>query len=501
MAEINKVGYSTHILGTVKSVMSCLGIILYDKYDISGKSNKYRKISLYNITDIFDIVKSTNKYLEITRENTEGDFKYLHANGRIEGFNTIIYLSPINGSPIGYTEFKNTQGIGRDTNILLNLKASVEDFDVILNNTLENAENAEKKYVGTGLGDYTSNKVAWKAAFQTERGQKHYTKFLDQAKQTQDSIFLDSGVVTMLSDTGDLGFMKLGIERNMNYSPLGYEFKNFTISNYGNDIVLTTWNGTNYCVTSLTQKNRFNELIRYTKSSTGYFTLPEEDDYTNTITHAAGKYIVCNSTGQGKSINRAYNIETREWEKSTYNNVFVDPLDKSNKLYDIPSTFIMTLIYKYMPELANAYYTFRDGEYVKLIRKIGNWFILNVIRNQKSVYLVAGVNYSLYITPEQLTDLIFYDDNLIILNTPNHYRLYTGDRVERYTEEAKNLIGNINSNASPEVIMKSSSIHSSRFNDLRRGAFIDYSGLPEFVAGYRGHLFYVNKNKQTINFL
>ena len=229
MAEINKIGYSTHILGTVKSVMSCLGIILYDKSDISDGSRR-KRVSLYNIEEVYKLVLASGKYLELTRETENDGFSYKHNNGKITGFNVILYLDPSNKNPLGYTEFTNTQGEKRDTNIYLDLHASVEDFDVRLNDNLDNAEHAKKTYIGDDLKDYTSSKVILNDIDKVETGHKHYTKFLTQSIVTSDSIFLDSGIVAELANVDNLGLIKLGIERNMNYSPLEYDFETLSIS-------------------------------------------------------------------------------------------------------------------------------------------------------------------------------------------------------------------------------------------------------------------------------
>lgn len=503
MAGINKIGYSTHILGTVKSVMSCLGIILYNKYDISD-GDKYKRISLYNINEIFNLVKK-GPYLELTRETTDENdyFIYLHENGRIEGFNVIIYINPIDGSPLGYTEFTNTQGQDRDTNIYLELQAEVLDFDVRLNDNLDNVEYAIKTYTGKGLGDYTSAKDVFNGLKDVEKGNKHYTKFLSQSQRSNDSIYLDCGTVARLENLNGLGFIKLGLERNMNYSPLDYDFENFNISYYGDDIVLCSWTGTNYCITSLTLRNAFGDLIRYTKSNKGYFTLPSTDGVMNTIDHAAGKYIICKTTSSGNSRMRAFNIETKSWEETTNPNVFVDPLDKSNTLYELPGAIKSDSFFRYLPELKNMFYDYKENEYLKVIRKVGPWFVLNVKRNDKSLVLVTGIAFSLYLTPDQLKDLMFFDDNTLILNTKNAYLIYNGFRQTKYTKSASNLIGTKGKvlNTSVESVDKEQELYKTSFNDVRRGAYPQTKGLPEFVAGFKGHLFYVDKSNHIINFL
>ena len=285
----------------------------------------------------------------------------------------------------------------------------------------------------------------------------------------------------------------------MNYSPLEYDFTNFSISYYGNDIVLSTWKDTNYCISSLTQRNSFGDLIRYTKSNKGYFTLPE-DDYTNIIDHTAGKYIICKSSLNGTSKMRAFNIEKRGWENTSGVTLFVDPLDKSNKLYELPSAIQSSSFFRYLPELKNMFYDYKDNEYLKVLRKVGSWFILSVRRNNNSLILVSGLAFSLYLTPNQLQDLLFYDDNTLILNTTNSYLIYRGFRETRYTKAALNLVGG-SGNTTVESVYKTQDLYKTKFNELRRGVYPNTSGLPKFVSGFKGHLFYIDDENYTINFL
>ena len=492
MAGINKIGYSTHILGTVKSVMSCLGIILYDKSKISD-GNKHKRISLYNIDEIYKLVIDSDNYLELTRETAEEDdyFKYSHENGRIKGFNVIIYISPVDGSPLGYTEFTNTQGEQRDTNIYLELKADIQDFDVRLNNNLDNVEYAKKEYLGDELKNYTSSKVILEDIKKLEGGNKFYTKFLSQASMTSNSVFLDSGLVTELKSIGDLGFVKLGIEKGMNYSPFDYDFENFGISYYGDDIVLCAWTDLNYCITSLTQKNSFGELIRYTKSNTGYFTLPGD---VKKIDYMSGKYIVCDDDS------KVFNVENREWLKLSYPRAIVDTLDKTNYLYQLPSSMQSSSFYKYMPELKNMYYDYKDREYIRVRRKVGSWFVLDVMRDSNELILITGLTSCLYITPDQLKDVIFFDDNTLILNTSNAYKIYRGVKRTWYSDDANKLLTG-KSGTYTESVRKTADLYSTPFNDLRRGVYPETTGIPNFVAGFLGHLFYVDKSKHIINYL
>lgn len=504
MAGINNVGYSTHILGTVKSVMKCLGIILYNRYEISD--TKLTRISLYNINEVYDALTKSGKgeYIEVTREDTDSPFIYEYtvakSNNLDNGFSTIIYLSPVDNTPLGYTEFRLVQGKNRDINIILNLKSSVEDLDVVLTNSLGNVENSNKNYLGKELHNYTSSSTALDSIKQKESINKNYTKFLNQAKMSNCSIYLDSGFVKKFDLTGELGFVKLNIFKNMNYSLLEYDFDKFNISFYGADIILGTWTGLNYCITSLTQKNKFGELIRYTKSNTGYFTLPPKNGIRpNKILYSAGKYIICEFE---KTIS-SFNIETREWEEQANEIALVDPLDPSNKLYDLPNEVDLDTVYKTFPDLVNTFYDYKQEKSFRIIRKVGNWIILEVVKNSEIIYIVSGISYALTILPKQLDRLIFLDDNTLILNNSTEYCIYRGIGTQGITPEAKRLLEDETSmDAEIMRINKFSSLFTTEFNSLRRGPYpLTTSKIPEIVAAFCGHLFYIDKQNHLINIL
>lgn len=502
MAGINNVGYSTHILGTVKSVMKCLGIILYNRYEISDTG--LTRISLYNIKEVYKVLtKEGGKCVKISRNSTEEPFIYnksIAQSGNLDnGFSTVIYLSPVDDAPLGYTEFRLVQGKDRDINITLDLRSSVEDLNVILNNSLSNVENStNKNYLGDNLGEYTSSSIALDCIKTRENINKNYTKFLNQAKKSNYPVYLDSGFIKKFDLTGDLGFIKLNIFRNMNYSPLEFEFENFNISLYGSDIVLGTWTGLNYCITSLTQRNKFGELIRYTKSNTGYFTLPPKNGMRPyKILYNAGKYLICDF---GNDTTAPFNIETREWEEITNSIALVDPLDPSNTLYDLTEEIDLSTIYKTFPDLVNTFYNYKQEKSIKILRKVGNWIVIRVMRDNRVVYVITGISYSLYITPEQLDKIIYLDDNTLILNSTDNYCIYRGIGEEAYTPEAARLL-NIKTNAGAININKSSSLSHSDFNDLRRGPYPLTVSIPDIVTAFCGHLFYIDRQNHLINIL
>ena len=495
MADVN-FGYSTHILGTVKQAKSCLGIVLYDKYKFQNVEG-YNKISLYNLEQDYEVIIENGPYLKLTREKVGDSFQYLHTNRELSsGFNVIIYLDPVTSSPVGYTEFSNNQGKNRDLTINLELSASVNTLDIVLNNNLSIAERVDREYTGTGLNEYTSGSVL-KSDVLSIQPKYPYSKFLSQAQYSGGAI-TDAGLVKKIED--ELKFVKVGIARNVVYSPTFYNFTNFNVSFLGDDIVLCAWNGINYCISSLSKKNDFGNLITYTKSTTGYYTLLQDDGSTNVIKYAAGKYLVCESVLKTlRVVTRVFDFTTRSWVKTINPNVFVDPCDQYNRVYDLPSSISYEQAYLYLPEISNSFYSYLDTDYVNVVRKTGNWIVTSRVESGKRLYMISGLSFSLYIKKEELDDIIFLDDNTLILKRDDELRVYRGIGETRYTESAAELIGG-KLNTKYEIIRLGDDIMSSILNPLRRGAIPENGKVPEVVCGFSGYLFYTTEDYK-INFL
>ena len=490
-------GYNTHILGTVKQAKSCLGIVLYDKYKFQNIEG-YNKLSLYNLEQNYDVIVEKGPHLLLTRQDVSTPFDYKHTNRELtSGFNVMIYLDPVTNAPVGYTEFSNNQGKERDILIYLDLNASVETLEIELVNKLDSAERVEREYIGNELNKYTSAKNL-KSDVKDLQLKSPYSKFLTQAAYTGGSI-TDAGLVKKIED--ELKFVKLGIARNVVYSPNHYDFTNFNVSFLGDDIVLCTWNGTNYCVSSLSKKNDFGNLITYTKSNTGYYTLPQDDGSTNIIKYSAGKYLVCESVLETKRVvTRAFDFTVRRWADTVNPVVFVDPYDQYNRLYDIPSSFSYDAAYKYLPEVSNSFYKFLDNDTVYVNRKVGNWIVFGKVINGQRLYMIAGLSFALYVTKEELEDIIYLDDNSLILKKDEKMLLYRGISTTKYTEAARTLAKVSGVSVSYETINVGDDIISSAFGPLRRGAIPENGLVPDIKCGFGGYLFYTT-NDYRINFL
>ena len=101
-------GYSTYVIGNSSNISNSLEVILYNKND--NWDPKLPKISLYNIEQVYSglLTSSGGNYIRLNRTTPEEPFKY--ENNLPSGFTVIIYMSVIDNTPIGYTEFLNSQG-------------------------------------------------------------------------------------------------------------------------------------------------------------------------------------------------------------------------------------------------------------------------------------------------------------------------------------------------------------------------------------------------------
>lgn len=517
---------STRVLGTVKSITSGLKIIVYNRYDFT-KVSGYSKISLYNLEEIYNLVTSYKKedhslYELLVRNSDVEPYEFsTEDKAGTSGFNVIIYLSNIDSSPIGFTEFNNTQGRERDIWIYPEQTATVSEFSITLSNSLtsliNNTTSATKTYIGTGLKDYTSL-----GSIRVKNGNKKgYTRNISEVKykSSELGVHLDSGLVRNNSEA--LEYIKLSVERDTEFSPYGYEFTNFGLSYYGDDIVLYTWNGENYCATSLTKRNKFGNLIVYTKSGTGYFTLPASKEYEkNTILYTAGKYIVCESTVPGvsnKKFQRLFDIETREWIQPDYKFI-LDALDPTNTVIELPNSLTYKDIGRYIPSLVNANIDLSGNMQINIIRKIGNWFLLRRTIKGNTMYIWAGISNVIYLTEDEINDFMVLDDNTIVRyfndSVNPRYYFYGGIKQTYYTYEARKILNGKDS-SDPKILHTRKKnpitkkwdndsgyyeIYETFLNDFRRGAYpIDIIGIPDIVCMIDGIIFY--KTGNYINYL
>ena len=177
MENSNNLGYTTHILSTIKSVTECKRILVYNRNSFINDPN-YSRLTLYNINEIFNnvLINSSNmsnngynnncllinRRIDDEEDMSNNPFPYVCNNLRTpNGFNIIIYLSNVDSSPVGYTEFVNTQGRISDLiDIYLKFDINGINLEILISNSLYKIEDTlTKDFIGTELNKYTSNFV------------------------------------------------------------------------------------------------------------------------------------------------------------------------------------------------------------------------------------------------------------------------------------------------------------------------------------------------------
>ena len=316
--------YSNHVLGSVRLITECLNIVLYKK------SKLPERISLYNLGNYY------NKYLSgpdsaihtrLSRSSSAVPFQY--KKSLEDGFDVIVYISPSSNSPLGYTEFVNTQGLSILLDIEIHITRKIEsvqadykllgepdyseNFSIDLkmeNNLMDN--NLEKDYTGNKLYNYVEV---------SEILSKDYRNLYttDAGRKTSDrKSIIYSPTWTLCS----YGFWKLGINKNINIDPFSQSLDCYQVCYYNNNLVIASWKkgGRAYSMFSLTSKNSLGYPYVYHKATQ------------NGISEILGKYYI-DTEGNYRDIDLEINIEKKN------ETLYSDPYDNTAQVYDLPSFF------------------------------------------------------------------------------------------------------------------------------------------------------------------
>lgn len=445
MGTLNKsLGYTTHILGTVNAIKQCLGIVVYNKDSFNTR------ISLYNIEEVYTMVTKQGAASSIlTRDSDQDDFIFISEDhwDVIKGFDTIIYLSVIDNSPIGYTEFLNRQGYGKNISLSINPTASLEDGDVKLINTLSELQGSTTSFDNDLIGDEAWKYVSIKRANEQINSLDKCERYTKNIKE-----MLNGGVIKTSCGTVYDGKVNLfGINRDAAANLYHVNFTKRNLGYYSGDFVIYSFLDSNkFCVTSLTKVNRFGNPIVYTKDGDGYYTIPDEGVE---IQYGAGRYIVCKVTINGAESTKLYDFEKRQFSEITSGNIVINPLDLNTKVYRFPSVLTTDTIFEYIPELEGIYYleasdgtmtdikTYVSKYTPEVYRIIDSWFIMRrKYKYSGYLYSVAGYYNSVIMAEEDLQHAHFLNDNTIILEEDTYYVLYTGVGKTYWTERAKKLV-------------------------------------------------------------
>ena len=535
MASSNNLGYTTHVLSTIKSITECKRILVYNR-----NSFNTGRLTLYNINEIFYNIlvdeSNTSNYgyndncyiidrrIDDEEDMTNNPFPYICSNLRTPyGFNIIIYLSNVDGSPVGYTEFVNTQGrISERIDIYLKFNIKGVELELHLSNQLyKRKDSLTNDFIGTELNKYTSNFVIEndiKKILKDSKYTTHLSTYLNE--KGKNNIYLNDRFLN-----SEKNMIKLNLKNNFDFG-LSMEFEKQQMTYYRDDIVVYSW--------KITEDNKIKYQIVSATNGQSYI----HDDFADTIEHmdekvlsqevlyCAGKYIVVKINYKNNYYKiKLFDTENICWVDTKEDNVIVDPFDKEAEIYELPiSTSIQSLdtAYFLFPELVNIYLDL--GNYIntsrelEVFRKIGDWIIIRNRSNNKTFYIATNMFSVIYMTKDDYDNMIVINDSTLLLVEEDYYVVYYGVRKKTYyTERARSLntgIGlttynnikicddgeaedyiEIYNKKEVDIVFKESDLFSSIFNQYRKRPLSNLVVPSDIVCALGGIIYYKENNK------
>ena len=497
---MNKV-YSNYLNGSVLQISECLEIILYNSASFT------ELVSLYNLDSFYlkNLVRTSDKYVRVYRdkawtESETGDKvpvpfeykKYLK-----KGFDVIIYISNVSSKPIGYTEYVNVQGVGVTLGITVEIDREFKgELEVILENKLV-GNNLNRKFQGKEPYDYATHEDI------IER--KYRNLFTSDVGRTESDIYSmivgTSGVMTKS------GGWKLWMRKNIMVDSMS----GYNICFYKGDIVLSSWKNTDYKIYYLSK-----ELGPVT-GSTGIG-----------IKRIEGRYFY-DTEGNLRD------LETQAIVEKTKKTQFVDYLDKRCNVYDLPTFYTSSTIFKYIPEINNIYLdldNYLKSSSIIIQSKIGSWFVLKRDYGGMLIYTAVSSTSVIVLTEEDLEKAIFVGDQTMILREDGddshegYYSIYNTFGKELITEKARALLysGRLDwwddqfrfcyldteeddihfeeyygDNGLVPLVYDYEELSGSALRKYRRNIYPSGDKIPELIGSYGGLIFY--KNDSKINYL
>jgi len=488
---MNKV-YNNYFSGSVLQVSECLEIILFNKSVFT------ERISLYNLENFYlkYLTGTSDKYARIYRDNPSIPFEYKKLLS--EGFNVIVYISNVSGSPLGYTEFVNTQGKGVSLGITVNIKRNLKgELELILENNLT-GNNLTRKYQGKEPYEYTTRGDI------TERTYRNlFTSDIERLESDIYSFALSSSGVAKKSESWKLK-VKKGIVVD---SSLG----NYNICFYKGSLMLAGWEGTTYKFYPLTGNG--DEVTGNTE---------------NQIERIEGRYYF-DTTGN------LWDLETGEIMEKKKKTQIVDFLDPHCKVYDLPVFYSRSNVLKYIPEINNIYLdldNYLKSNTLTIHSKVGSWFILSQDYGGTIIYNAVSPTSVIIMTEEDLEGAIFVGDQTLILNEDGdnehagYYLIYNTSEKELITERARAVFENgrldwfndqilfcfldtdedevhfeeyFGDNGLVSIVSKYEELSNTTLSWYRRNIYPKCSEIPELIGSYGGLIFY--KNESIVNYL
>ena len=501
--ENYNLGYTNYVIGSVKSITECLSIILYNKSTFSTR------ISLYNLNSFYLNYLSgsdSENHVRLSRVKYTDNFEY---NKDLEnGFDVIVYISSSLNTPIGYTEFNNLQGIGIYMNIILDFRRSSDESNSLYIDTsvYTSGNSMAKNLGGENLDQYT------KVSDLPKSYKNPFTTSLERLETDPTSYIVSRDTII-----GSNNFKRLGIGRNINVDPYDNGFTNHDICFYNGDLVIVSWNNLEYGVISLAKTNTFGLPITYVKPGT---------ELTEEIESLGSRYYYSKS---GKLIDL---VTQEEYINSSKDSSILvsDKFDSHGIVYELPTFFQKKDVLEYIPEINNIYldldYYFESYQ-LTIYRKIGSWFILRQKYSGSYLYFAVSPVCAIYFDYSDLENLLFVNDQTVILREENYYMIYNKPGEIYYSEKARLIVegGKLNDydgtgilmcvtgnsvddekhyqeyygSQNIPVIFKYEDLYKTKLSSYRRGIYPNQSGIPELVCSVGGLIFY--KTDSIINYL
>lgn len=542
MANLDNLGYNTYVLRTIRSVIECKKILVYNKNSFINDSSIGR-INLYNLEDIYSRIKNDSRCYPITRTLTDPDdyrevpFEYDCSNIYTNGFDVIIYVGN-DDNPAGYTEFVNIQGRVSDyIRIYLYFEIDKNKITLELNNSLWRIRDTiPNKFIGKELNKFPSSQEVIDGILNIPKDQKYTSHLSEFLRPTNTSgIFLGSRTVLPSGSIVGIDFVK-----DINILD-GEEYSNYQIGYYQDDIVLYSWIylddeiGYYYRITSLITQETYKHTVRVGYNVQDTIGRYNTSEISKDLLYCSGKYLVFRINYQtGRSEIKLFDTTLDSWVSTKEPNVIVDPLDKTSKIYEIPKAQdiqSINTILDIIPEVSDIYLDLNSYIQLRrsldLVKKIGDWFVLKILQNNSTLYLFSCPSMSVYMSSDEYNKCIVINNNTLMILGENYYTVYHGPKKKiYYTEKAKCIVGNnilidvdffgdtikmcndenleeyLNYYKKSEIsiVLKNKPIYETILNSYRRQLLYSYEVPNNIIGAFGGIIFYMNQYN-NINYI
>ena len=481
----------TYVIGHAGLLNDCEHVYLCNSLEDSAAFEGVSgSLSLYNIETLYRNLKERDLGTRV--EVNEKRFVF---DGSEYGFDLIIYLSE-SDEVLGYTKFDSPQGSrGRRATVWINIGENLQtaeentlDISYLVKDIVKISEE-RSKYESTliNIKDAKSNSFSRRVPFSI-----HAT--------SKDNLFLGSYTVVNSETPIELGILNGEV---INPYP-GTTFSNYGVSYYGgSDICFTSWGKDSdslrwyFNIISLIQKDHFGNPKAHIDSKEGRAWCPMWiDNVTNPeIKYIAGRYLVCNIPSVGLKV---YDTFRKIWE-TRGETVLANPGVPRNTLYSLPSKLMLLReLKKIVPELNHVFIPKSDSEFIRLYGVYGRWIVYTEEISGNTIYVVCGPRIRGYFGESEVDNLMFLNDEVLILKTESGYETYYDSSSDVF------ISPRIPSSISSMILEKEKTISTSPCKTATKSDYKDALGLyrrrdrfPEnldIVGVFSGLIFYKESN-------